>query len=74
MSSEDGIERLARRMYEAAHPAGAPWPHNGWNVRQAWLGKARQSAGVGSEVEYLPMWRRIKLLLRLEPGRLHGLF
>lgn len=65
MSSERGIERLARRMYEATHPAGAPWPHNGWKARQAWLGKAREAAGVGPEIETFPVWRQIKLLLRL---------
>ena len=63
--SARGIERLARKLYEASHPAGGPWPHRGWDVRQAWLGKARQVAGVGPAVERLPVWREIKLLLRL---------
>jgi len=58
-------ERLARKMYEASHPAGAPWPHCGWRVRQDWLGKSRQVAGVGRSTERLPIWREIKLLLGL---------
>ena len=64
MLSARGIERLARRMYEASQPAGSPWPHHGWDVRQAWLGKARAAAGIGPAAEPLPVWRKIKLLLR----------
>jgi len=60
-----GIERLARKMYEASQPAGSPWPHHGWDVRQAWLGKARAAAGIGPTAERLPVWREIKVLLRL---------
>jgi hypothetical protein len=52
-------------MYEASHPASAPWPHCGWSVRQDWLGKSRQVAGVGRSIERLPIWREIKLLLGL---------
>src|SRR6266567_1821029 len=52
--SARGIERLARKMYEASCPAGAPWPHHGWNVRQAWLAKAREAAGVGPATERAP--------------------
>jgi hypothetical protein len=52
-------------MYEASQPAGAPWPHHGWDARQAWLGKARAEAGIGPAVERLPVWREIKLLLGL---------
>ena len=65
LHSARGIERLARKLYEASHPADMPWPRRGWDVRQAWLGKARQVAGVGPTVERLPVWREIKLLLRL---------
>jgi hypothetical protein len=63
--SARGIERLARKMYEVSHPAGAPWPHHGWDVHQAWLAKAREAAGVGPAAVRLPLWREIKLLPRL---------
>jgi len=64
LSTRD-IERLARKMYETSCPAGAPWPHHGWNARQAWLAKAREAAGVGAVAERLPVWREFKLLPRL---------
>jgi len=56
--SARGIERLARKMYEASCPAGAPWPHQGWNARQSWLAKAREAAGVGPAAERTPLWRK----------------
>jgi hypothetical protein len=62
--SARGIERLARKMYEASWPAGPPWPHHGWDVRQAWLCKARVAAGIGPATERVPVWRKLKLLLR----------
>ena len=52
-------------MYEASQPPGSPWPHRGWDVRQAWLGKARAAAGIGPAAELLPVWRKTKLLLCL---------
>jgi hypothetical protein len=63
--SARGIERLARKMYEVSHPAGAPCRHHGWNVRQAQLAKAREVAGVGPAAVLLPFWRENKLLPRL---------
>jgi hypothetical protein len=70
MPSARGIERLARKMYEANHPGGTPWPRRGWDIRQVWLGKARQRIeGGGAPVERSRVWREIKLLLRTWSGR-----
>lgn len=53
-------------MYEQSPSRVTPWPHRGWDVRQAWLDKARQElAEGGSAVERFPAWHEIKLLLRL---------
>lgn len=59
------IERLAQKMYEANNPGDIPWVGRGWDVRKAWLSKARQRfEGAGAPVDSLYIWDKIKSLFR----------
>ena len=59
------VERLARQMYEASHPGDTPWTRRGWEVRQAWLAKARNRIeDVGLSLDRFEIWRELKALFR----------
>ena len=52
------VERLAQKLYEQGNPGGKPWVRLGWDTRESWLIKARDSrAAHSSSLDWLYFWR-----------------
>jgi hypothetical protein len=57
------VERLAQRLYEQSNPGPKPWLRLGWDVREAWLLKARNSLESStSSLDRFYFWRPAKSL------------
>lgn len=52
------VERLAEKLYLQSNPGNKPWLRLGWDVRESWLLKARESLDAnGSSLDWLYFWR-----------------
>jgi len=54
------VERVAQKLYEQAHAGAKPWVRLGWDARETWLAKARESLDTpSSSFDWVHFWRSI---------------